>query len=56
MPQLRHPGARPADEKGTPAMSEDAPVAVGPDDLPAFDTSVAHQARIYDYWLGGYFR
>src|SRR5258706_2159129 len=23
------------------------------DERPAFDTSVAHQARIYDYWLGG---
>jgi hypothetical protein len=23
------------------------------DGQPAFDTSVAHQARIYDYWLGG---
>jgi len=41
-------------------MSEDAPHAGGPDDVPAskddrpaFDTSVAHQARIYDYWLGG---
>jgi hypothetical protein len=30
-------------------MSEDASTAGGP----AFDTSVAHQARIYDYWLGG---
>jgi S-adenosyl methyltransferase len=43
-------------------MSEDAPRAGGPDDVPAgaddrpaFDTSVAHQARIYDYWLGGCF-
>jgi S-adenosyl methyltransferase len=41
-------------------MSEDAPHPGGPDDgpvgadgRPAFDTSVAHQARIYDYWLGG---
>ena len=41
-------------------MSEDAPHAGGPDevlasgaDQPTFDTSVAHQARIYDYWLGG---
>ena len=39
-------------------MSEGTP-AGGPDDVadrgdqPAFDTSVAHQARIYDYWLGG---
>jgi hypothetical protein len=41
--------------------SEDAPHAGGPDEVsadggvryPALDTSVAHQARIYDYWLGG---
>lgn len=44
-----------------PVTSEGAPRAGGPDDVPAksggrsaFDTSVAHQARIYDYWLGGY--
>jgi hypothetical protein len=24
-----------------------------PQELPAFDTSVAHPARVYDYWLGG---
>lgn len=24
-----------------------------PEDSPAFDISVAHPARIYDYWLGG---
>ena len=29
----------------------DAPA--GRDNPPSFDTSVAHQARIYDYWLGG---
>jgi hypothetical protein len=41
-------------------MSEDAPHVGGVDDVlvgsggrPAFDVSVAHQARIYDYWLGG---
>jgi len=41
-------------------MSEGASRAGGLDDVaadgadwPAFDTSVAHQARIYDYWLGG---
>jgi hypothetical protein len=41
-------------------MNEDAPRAVGTDgvladknDRPAFDVSVAHQARIYNYWLGG---
>jgi hypothetical protein len=50
----------PADEKGALVISEDAPHAGGSgdvpasrDDRPAFDTSVAHQARIYDYWLGG---
>jgi len=49
-----------ADEKGILVMSEGTPHASGPDDVPAngddrpaFDTSVAHQARIYDYWLGG---
>jgi hypothetical protein len=25
------------------------------DEAPAFDTSVAHVARVYDYWLGGRF-
>ncbi len=30
---------------------DDAPARRG--DQPSFDTSVAHQARIYDYWLGG---
>ena len=24
-------------------------------DLPGIDTSVAHSARVHDYWLGGYF-
>ena len=23
--------------------------------LAGLDTSVAHPARVYDYWLGGYF-
>jgi hypothetical protein len=27
--------------------------AVGGGELPSFDTSVAHIARVYDYWLGG---
>jgi S-adenosyl methyltransferase len=27
--------------------------AAGPPGRPGFDTSVAHQARMYDYWLGG---
>jgi hypothetical protein len=41
-------------------MDEDAPHPVDADDVlastadrPAFDVSVAHQARIYNYWLGG---
>ena len=41
-------------------MNEDARHAAGADDVlasagdrPAFDVSVAHQARIYNYWLGG---
>jgi hypothetical protein len=28
-------------------------VAGGDEDSPTFDTSVAHVARVYDYWLGG---
>jgi hypothetical protein len=28
-------------------------MAAGDDDSPGFDTSVAHPARVYDYWLGG---
>jgi O-methyltransferase involved in polyketide biosynthesis len=31
----------------------DAPSAVSPWLPPAVDTSVAHSARVYDYWLGG---
>jgi S-adenosyl methyltransferase len=39
-------------------MTSDSQVPEGPDggfddDPPSFDISVAHQARIYDYWLGG---
>ena len=40
-------------------MNEDARHAAGDDvlastgDRPGFDVSVAHQARIYNYWLGG---
>jgi DNA polymerase III psi subunit len=36
--------------EGAPAASETAPA---PSDAPAFDTSVAHVARVYNYWLGG---
>jgi hypothetical protein len=32
-------------------MSAPAPATNGA----AFDPAVAHQARIYNYWLGGYF-
>jgi hypothetical protein len=49
-----------ASEKGTPVTSEGEEPAAGPDGSSAslaehatFDTSVAHQARMYDYWLGG---
>jgi hypothetical protein len=28
-------------------------VVTGDEDSPGFDTSVAHPARVYDYWLGG---
>jgi S-adenosyl methyltransferase len=39
-------------------MTSDSAAQEGPDggladEPPAFDISVAHQARIYDYWLGG---
>ena len=30
-----------------------APLAANPDESVDFDTSVAHIARVYDYWLGG---
>jgi len=36
--------------EGAPVPSEAAP-RLG--DAPAFDTSVAHVARVYNYWLGG---
>ena len=36
--------------EGAAAASETAPE---PGDAPAFDTSVAHVARVYNYWLGG---
>jgi hypothetical protein len=37
-----------ADETSATATSTS-----GPHDRPTFDTSVAHIARVYDYWLGG---
>jgi S-adenosyl methyltransferase len=50
-----------ANEKGTSVTSEGMPPASeeasgipsGGEDHPTFDTSVAHIARVYDYWLGG---
>jgi DNA polymerase III psi subunit len=36
--------------EGAPVVSQTSPV---PGDAPAFDTSVAHVARVYNYWLGG---
>src|SRR5215813_1674854 len=64
-PARRHLARAPSplilpDMRGTPVTSEGRPPAHGHDDAsvrsaerPAFDTSVAHQARMYDYWLGG---
>src|SRR5206468_6094414 len=49
-------------EKGAAVTSEDTPAAREPrestpppghDAAMAIDTSVAHVARVYDYWLGG---
>jgi hypothetical protein len=37
-------GSHPVTSQGTPA-----------DGPPPFDVSVAHSARMYDYWLGGCF-
>ncbi len=40
--------------EGTPATSElPDEVTSSQDEHPTFDTSVAHVARVYDYWLGG---
>jgi hypothetical protein len=36
--------------EGTPGGSD---TAQAPGEAPAFDTSVAHVARVYNYWLGG---
>jgi len=33
--------------------SASSEAVAAPGDLPAFDTSVAHVARVYNYWLGG---
>jgi S-adenosyl methyltransferase len=40
--------------EGTPATGEQpGDVTSGQDEHPTFDTSVAHVARVYNYWLGG---
>jgi hypothetical protein len=39
--------------EGAPHVGGPGDIRAGSDDRQAFDTSVAHQARIYDYWLGG---
>jgi S-adenosyl methyltransferase len=62
----QHAGTRPASraagQEGATVSSQRAPGTVkwwpgpvpGPEDChPALDTSVAHTARVYDYWLGG---
>jgi hypothetical protein len=39
---------------GTPATGEKpGDMTFNPDEHPTFDSSVAHVARVYDYWLGG---
>jgi len=38
---------------GSPADTGSGAGTPGTDEAPAFDTSVAHSARVYDYWLGG---
>ena len=37
----------------TSATAPDTASTGSPQDRPTFDTSVAHNARVYDYWLGG---
>jgi hypothetical protein len=46
--------------KGTPVTTDETPATVqqpastgSSQERPTFDTSVAHIARVYDYWLGG---
>jgi hypothetical protein len=38
---------------GTPAAAPQPAEAASSQERPEFDTSVAHIARVYDYWLGG---
>jgi hypothetical protein len=37
----------------TSAAADHGAETLSPQERPAFDTSVAHIARVYDYWLGG---
>jgi S-adenosyl methyltransferase len=37
----------------TPPQEWDGDIPAEEEDHPTFDTSVAHVARVYDYWLGG---
>jgi len=50
-------GSQRASERAAQMVSEGAPAvgdtAPAPGNAPAFDTSVAHVARVYNYWLGG---
>jgi hypothetical protein len=39
--------------EGAPDADEYGGVQASGEEPPSFDVSVAHQARIYDYWLGG---
>jgi hypothetical protein len=39
--------------EGAPAAGKWRSVVPSPDEQTTFDTSVAHVARVYDYWLGG---
>ena len=34
-------------------MTRNGPTAATDREWPEIDTSVAHPARVYDYWLGG---
>jgi S-adenosyl methyltransferase len=43
----------PVTTDGTPAAAQQPADTISPQERPAFDTSVAHIARVYDYWLGG---
>jgi hypothetical protein len=45
--------ARPGGAGGTAPSGPGGTAPSGPGEKPPFDTSVAHIARVYDYWLGG---